>query len=282
MPEQLKYLWSSDFDGTLYEGKRSEASISKEIIETIALWIRYGGYFHLLSSGSMAGMSRDGFDFIPNLLRTLSNHLSIPDAVSLMRDRISFSMSNGGEHYSIVDPHKSIMEGQLCLDESRYAWVSKQEAIAFCQEMAKQFQMITLNTDPPVSGESGRISAIFLKHLSHIDGEDGFTVQERFNDTLRSLRKNLWVRFVREERSEEESMKRFDAYPLFKGVRIGKGDVVGDLFPQFSSVVYTGDQAQGNDRPVFDYMKTRREMHAWAVHGPKDVAQVIRKCIEQR
>lgn len=272
-----KILWASDFDGTLYTGKRNQACIDKKTIKTIALWINQGGYFHILSASSMLGMARDNFDFIPTLFQELSNKCESKfHAESLIKEHVHFSMSNGIENYNIIAPHKTIEGGQVCLDKSVNTWVPRQKAVYFCKKI-KKYGVSTLAMDHIV-GTPNNISSIFIQQSVTNKNKYVFNV-DSFIRTIERADSNFWVQFVRSTTLTSTTIRRFDIYPLLNGIKIDKGYIAEKIFPNYSSVIYTGDSEKGNDHTVFEYMKKHKNMKSFLVNGHEDVIKIIEKIV---
>ena len=265
-------LWSTDFDGTLYEGPRSEAVVPTEIINCIAMWLAANGSFHVLTGGSMAGLVRDRFDLVGEVYAELLR-CGVSDAERRVRSRMSFSTSNGMEHYGVLDPRAEFGAEQISFERASSQWVSRDEACAFKEMVSTLFGMSTLAIDNPVGDHPDHVVALFLKRTTQT-ANCGQEEAAAMNAELSARGACMHLVFVRETETSAGVVQRFDAFPRVSG-DLSKCHAARRVFPGFSRVIYTGDQPLGNDRSVFEWMEAQPGMESYAVKGPSQVVEVI-------
>jgi len=273
-----QYLWSTDFDGTLYSGARKDACVSIDVVNAIVGWISLGGYFHVLSGGSMAGMARDGFDLVQLVYRELSRGEANADAIATIKEQMSFSMSNGTEHYVVRDPLSRLSAGQLEYVPAHSLSVPRSCADDFSEGMHRHFGMETIASDQPLDGRLDLVSTIFLKQLGrqYASSPPAETVALA-NDHLRRESSPIHLVFIREEGIGKDAVRRFDGYPRGDDGKATKAHCAERVYSNFESVLFTGDQPDGNDEPVFRYANTTSHVSAVAVRGPQDVLDNVRR-----
>jgi len=256
-----RVLWSTDFDGTLYSGLRRDAVISPSVIANISNWILQGGWFHVLSGGSMMGMVRDQFDLVA-LVRAHLDSQGVTDCATLLAERMSFSMSNGIEHYNVTDATRPLTDGQLNFDETHSHWVSSNEASLFSQQIAERFGLELLAIDTPLGAHEHKAVALFLRRHQSAEKKK-FVDISQMNDELADIGSNLHLIFVREIQQQGEIVQRFDAFPRTPS-DLTKRHAATRIYSNFDSVIYTGDQPNGNDRALF--CMAEAETHVRSVH----------------
>ena len=268
----LRRLWSTDFDGTLYCGLRRDAVISQSVIASISEWILEGGWFHVLSGGSMKGMVRDDFDLVA-MVRDHMESKGVPDPAALLVERMSFSMSNGIEHYRVANPNLPMARGQLHFDEAHSYWVTPDEARDFQQQTVERFGLEVLATDTPLGPHEQKAVALFLRRLQGREGS-GLLEASQMNEELADMGSNLHLVFVRETQQQGDLVQRFDAFPRTTS-DLTKRYAAERIFPKFDSVIYTGDQPCGNDRALFCMAETVSHVRCVQVTDPDCLAEVV-------
>ena len=266
------HLWSTDFDGTLYSGQRKGARITAPVISTIANWLMQGGTFHVLSGGSMQGLARDGFDFFPEVVSTLRK-CGMRDAVETVCERVLFSMSNGAENYHIVDPLAPIKNGQLRYAAELSRSATQAQAAEFSRAMQARFGLETLASDSPVGDPEDRCCAIFLRQKSDAAVSRAVDLLNEYNEFLVREQSPFRMVFVRENNQDAHVVRRFDAFPVDASGSVSKALIAKAHYPKFTSVVYTGDQPDGNDADVFALTDSFPHLTA---HAVKDVGSLVR------
>jgi hypothetical protein len=284
-PDQREgHLWSTDFDGTLYEGSRQSARVSAEIIELIARWLASGGAFQILSAGSLRGLARDGhparrFDLVPRVLDTLAFHIGETEAARRICAGFTLAMSGGGERYTVVRPDCALTDGQVRFDPTGSCLLTGEDAAAV-RTTLEAYGLECLAADAPLGDGIEGVSAMFFRLGTDRSALPGRALANRLSQELAENRIGARVCFVREGAEGSRRIQRFDAFAAPEGHAFGKLRVAHETFPRHARVLYTADRADiEGDREVFRFARGRPVMEACEVGGPGDVIRAVNRAL---
>lgn len=269
-------LFSTDVDGTLYEGPRRTARVPHDLVRVVARWLAEGGHFHVLTSGTMAGLVRDRLDLVGPLAHEL-RRLDERNVAGLLQARMSFSTANGIESYAVVDPFAPQASDRVRFEGDDALLASRAEVLSICRRLELRYGLKLLVCDSPVAPDRDQlVAAAFLRLDAPVDRARAEQLERDANDWMRSEGADLRLQAV--WRSDPRT-RRFDLLPAAQGRIPRKSDAARELFSRFASVLYTGDQPESNDRDVFALARELESVEACEVAGPSDVVRRLEEAL---